>query len=201
MKKTFLPFLVLSAISSFTGCEDELVISNTYSLEEEHSTVEWKGYSPNVFHDGSFSVNSDDLKVVNGNITGGTFTIPIVSIQNFDLPEAVKPVLLDHLKSPDFFNMAMYPNAKFTITKVAPRSSQSEEASHTITGDFTMLGQTHSVSFPAMIKLEGNELKIEGSFEIDRTKWGMTYAADPALGEHHILPEVEIKLDLLAHKI
>ncbi|MFD3002784.1 YceI family protein [Pontibacter toksunensis] len=200
MKKSFFTLLVLSAALSLSSCEDEAVTNSTYALEEEHSTVEWKGHSPNLYHDGSFSVKSQDIKVVDGKIKSGTFTIPIVSIQNFDLPEEMKPVLLEHLKSPDFFHMALHPNASFKITKVEPSPTPSGETNCAVTGDFTMLGQRHAVTFPAMVELEDNQMKIDAGFEIDRTKWGMHYAADPALGEHHILPKVDIKLNLLAHK-
>ena len=69
-----------------------------------------------------------------------------------------------------------------------------------MTGDFTMLGQTHPVSFPAKVNLQGSNLELEASFKLDRTKWGMTYAADPELGDHHILPEVDIAFDLTANR-
>ena len=200
MKKSFLPFAILLGAICFTSCDDEDVTRSTFALDEENSEVVWKGYSPTVYHDGSFAVESQGIEVVDGNVKGGTFTIPISSIKNFDLPDEVKPVLLDHLKSPDFFNMALHPSASFKITHVKPLSSPAEEANHTVTGEFTMLGQTHPITFPAMITLNGSELDIIASFEIDRTKWGMTYAADPALGEHHILPKVDIRLDLSAHK-
>ncbi|MEJ8803459.1 hypothetical protein [Pontibacter sp. H249] len=49
----------------------------------------WKGYSPDLFHDGSFSVTSQGIEVENGKVSGGTFTIPIASIENFDLPTLV----------------------------------------------------------------------------------------------------------------
>lgn len=200
MKRTFLMLLVLSATFSFTSCEDEIEINKKYALEEDLSTVEWKGYSPVQYHDGSFAVKGEDIEVVEGQLSSGTFVIPILSIQNFDLPAEVKPVLLEHLKSADFFNMAVYPNATFKITKVEPESNSATNHNSNITGDFTMLGKTHSISFPAIIKFESDKLKIDANFKLDRTKWGMNYAADPALGEHHILPEVDIELNLLAQE-
>ncbi|MDX5422947.1 MAG: YceI family protein [Hymenobacteraceae bacterium] len=200
MKKSFLPLVVLFGTIGFTSCDDAAVSKTTFALDEENSEVVWKGYSPTLYHDGSFAVESKGIEVVDGNVKGGTFTIPISSIQNFDLPDEVKPVLLEHLKSPDFFNMALHPSASFKITHVKPLSSPTEEANYTVTGDFTMLGQTHPITFPAMITLNGSKLDIIASFEIDRTKWGMNYAADPALGEHHILPKVDIRLDIKARK-
>lgn len=199
MKKTFLSLLVIST-TLIMSCEDEIVINKTYSLEENQSSIIWKGYSPVLYHDGSFDVKSENIKLVDGKIKSGTFTIPIISIKNFDLPDEVKPVLLEHLKSADFFNMAMYPNATFEITKVEEKSNAEGDRNSIITGDFTMLGNTHSISFPAIIKSESNKLKINADLRIDRTKWGMNYAADPSLGEHQILPEVDIKLSLIGNQ-
>ena len=205
MKKSFLPLLALSFAICFTSCEEKEVKKATYALDEENSVVVWKGYSPNLYHDGSFSVTSQSIEVVDGKVKSGTFTIPIASIENFDLPAEVKPVLLDHLKSPDFFHMALHPNATFEITEVKPLTSPTagavEGANFTVKGNFTMLGQTHPIAFPARIIFENNQLAVEASFKLGRTKWGMNYAADPALGEHHILPNVDIHFDLKAYRL
>lgn len=184
----------------FSSCEDEQLNQNTYALEE-NAVVKWKGYSPALFHDGSFKVQSQDIEVSDGKLVSGAFTIQIGSIENFDLPEEMKPVLLEHLKSPDFFNLALYPSASFRITQVQSLANPSEGNSHNVTGDFTMLGQTHPISFPAMISLQGNTLQLKANLKLDRTKWGMNYAADPALGDHHILPEVDIQFDLKANRM
>jgi polyisoprenoid-binding protein YceI len=64
----------------------------------------------------------------NGHIKDGSFVIPIASIKNFDLPDEVKPQHLQHLESPDFFNMALHPNATFQITKVQPYSKAEDGA-------------------------------------------------------------------------
>ncbi|CAN5509241.1 hypothetical protein BH23BAC1_BH23BAC1_24710 [soil metagenome] len=144
--------------------------------------------------------------VENGHITGGTFKIPIISIKNFDLPEEVKPVLLDHLKSEDFFNMAIYPEAHFRITNVININEYAngvikdahkiDAANKVVYGDFTILGKTFPINFPAKVAVDEDKISVEAKFTINRTKWGMNYAADPALGDHHINPEVDIHLKL-----
>jgi polyisoprenoid-binding protein YceI len=175
-----------------------------YALDADNSVAEWKGSSPKVTHTGSFAVTGEGIEVINGKVTGGTFVIPVASIKNFDLPKAVKPVLLKHLKSEDFFNLARYPEARFTITAVTAVTPLTQAAgavagaNATVTGDFTLLGNTHPLSFPARIQLEGDDLKVEATFSMDRTRWGMTHAADPALKNRHIHPEVGIHLRVSA---
>ncbi|PRY03940.1 polyisoprenoid-binding protein YceI [Pontibacter ummariensis] len=204
MKKSYLSLAVLSVALCFTSCDEVAINKATFALDEELSVVEWKGYSPTVYHHGAFAVESQGIEVVDGKVKGGVFSIPIATIQNFDLPDEMKPVLLEHLKSPDFFNIALHPSATFKITNVksldAPVNGATEGANYTVTGDFTMLGQTHAITFPAQIETDSGGLRILADFQLDRTMWGMNYAADPALGEHHILPKVDIKLNLVAHK-
>ena len=176
----------------------------SYALDAEKSVVEWHGAGPGASHQGSFGVISQGMEVADGTIKGGSFVIPIASIKNFDLPKAIKPVLLKHLKSSDFFNAALYPEATFTITRVEPLTYAAAGAvagaNVLVTGDFTMIGQTHSISFPANINLQGETLAVEATFKLDRTRWGMTYAADPALKNRHIYPEVDIHLKLAGIK-
>jgi len=169
-----------------------------YSVDEEKSVVEWTGASPNTAHQGSFAVTSEGIEVIDGQLKGGTFVIPIASIKNYDLPKTIKPVLLKHLKSKDFFNIALYPEAKFTLTNIAPLSNivegAVEGANVMVTGSFTLIGNTHTISFPARLDLQENALAVEATFKLNRIQWGMTYAADPKLKNRHIFPEVDIHL-------
>lgn len=204
--------LILSclALFSFIFIKVTDTVELNYALDSENSVIEWTGAGPNVSHTGSFEVNSVGIEVENGHITGGTFSIPINSIKNFDLPEEVKPVLLDHLKSKDFFYMAIYPQAYFRINNVHninEYADSSEEiagkvegANKMVYGEFTMLGKTFPLSFPAKIIMEGDNVSVEAKFKLNRTKWGMNYAADPALGDHHIYPDVDIHLKVVGSK-
>lgn len=176
----------------------------SYALNTDKSVILWAGSSPKVTHDGSFAVVSEGIDVADGTVRGGTFVIPIASIKNFDLPKTIKPVLLKHLKSEDFFHLALYPEATFTITSVTPLEESIEGAvegaNSLVTGDFTLLGNTHPIALPARVDLTGEELAVEATFKLDRTKWGMTYAVDPALKKRHIYPEVAIHLKVFGNK-
>ncbi len=221
MEKLFLSLVLVGSIL-MAGCEEpegailrtsgaatEIApaahpVKHNYSLHADKSTVEWRGAGPGAAHHGSFAVSGQDIEVVNGKLKRGTFIIPIASIQNFDLPAEVKPVLLDHLKSTDFFNMVLYPEAAFAIKHVVPLTKPVDPtvtgANVTVTGDFTMLGKTNKISFPAKVVLEGDNMSVEALLQLDRTKWGMTYAADPALGDHHIYPQVDLHLTLFGFR-
>lgn len=222
MKNLLLMSMTVCCIT-FASCEKSEVISGSseivaeqganasenaarqsFALVAENSQVEWWGSGPGASHHGSFAVTGQDIEVVNGKVKEGSFTIPIASIKNFDLPDHIKPILLDHLKSADFFDMVRYPEASFSFKKMIPLTKAVEgavEGANTmVSGDFTMLGQTLAISFPARVVMMNELLTIEAKLKIDRTRWGMNYAADPALGDHHIYPEVDLHLKLQAQK-
>jgi polyisoprenoid-binding protein YceI len=200
MKTAILFLLILLNLFSFTFKSEPPQYN--YALDENKSVAEWTGSSPRTSHQGSFAVTSAGIEVVDKKIKSGTFIIPIASIQNFDLPKTIKPVLIKHLKSKDFFNLALYPEAKFVITQVKPSPETPEGAvagaNVMVTGDFTLIGQTQPLSFPARVDLQNGTLAVEATFKLDRTKWGMTYAADPKLKNRHIFPEVDIHLKISA---
>jgi polyisoprenoid-binding protein YceI len=219
MKNLFI-YTFAAAALCLTSCEkDEVVKTDNFSLTENannqeanntgkytltsQSVAEWNGSGPSANHIGTFAVESTDIKVKKDKLHSGSFVIPIASITNFDLPEEVKPILLNHLKSADFFNMAIYPEATFNITDVQAYTGGEPtaiaQANTLITGNFTMLGQTHAISFPAKVAINNGKLQAEAKLVLDRTQWGMNYGADPALGDHHIYPNVNIHLKLVGN--
>lgn len=197
MKYPIVISLMVLAIFACKTKEEEVI--QTYKVEGQQSKIEWKGSAPTHFHTGSFSVSGELHADSNGNIQDGRFTIPIASIQNYDLPDEVKPQLLDHLKSPDFFNVALHPDAIFEIVQVIPSANLSTDISHTIKGTFTMLGVSNPISIPAKVSSENGVITTKASFAINRLEWGMSSYNDPD-AELYILPEVEIKLDIKATK-
>lgn len=169
----------------------------------ESSLIEWEGHAPDHSNTGSFDVSGSLVSTSSGLIKEGRFVIPIASIDNYNLPEEVKPQLLEHLKSADFFNMALFPNAEFVITKVQPYTGGVEDAiegaNYLLTGDFSMVGQTHKLSFPARITYTAQKITAEATFKLDRTKWGMNSYTNPAEGLY-IEPNVDMHLEIEANR-
>ncbi|MEQ7798643.1 YceI family protein [Pedobacter sp. ASV1-7] len=197
--KRILLGIIIPGFLMVASCGKEIEKTETYKINESASVIEWKGSATDHFHIGSFKVSGVLVAGADGKVKSGDFTIPISSIENFDLQDAVKQQLLDHLKSADFFNMAIHPNAKFHFTKSDRYYGKDEEAiagaNYLLTGDFTMLGQTHPISFLAKITTNKESLFVEANFKIDRTKWGMMMDSDPEK-PLYIFPDVNIKLRL-----
>lgn len=194
--KTYLSVLVLLLATACSKDKDNV----KFKVDEAQSTVKWKGSAPTHFHEGAFKV-SGNVEVNDKNkVIAGNFTIPIASITNFDIEdEAIRKQLLDHLKSPDFFNIAIHPNASFKITKVEEYTESGTSWNTKITGEFTMLGQTHSINFPAQINADANKISTKGTFKLNRLQYGMNTYNDPE-ETLYILPEVDITLDIISNR-
>ncbi|MEM6430104.1 MAG: YceI family protein [Deinococcota bacterium] len=83
----------------------------------------------------------------------------------------------DHLRSPDFFNVAQFPTLEFVSTAVAATDDADVYA---VTGDLTIHGVTNEIT--VMVAKTGENTNAQGNaiigflteFSVDRTDYGMT---------------------------
>ncbi len=199
MTRSFMTLVTAATILAASCSKDDNKLQH-YELSKENSFATWKGYlRTGYFNEGTIAIEGPAISLENGVVTGGSFTMPLSSLKNLNLPDEQKPVLITHLQSSDFFNMVLYPSLQFSIREVATYSSNDSGAvagaNYQVAGDLTMLGVTQPVHFPARIAVKEKELEIDAEVIIDRTKWGMNYAAADTLSdEHYIKPEVSINL-------
>ena len=63
--------------------------------------------------------------------------------------------LTGHLKSGDFFLVEEHPTARFVSTAIKPAAAGAAGgATHEVTGNLTLRGQTRTISFPAVARLD-----------------------------------------------
>ncbi|MBS1925274.1 MAG: YceI family protein, partial [Bacteroidetes bacterium] len=113
-----------------------------------------------------------------------------------------------HLKSPDFFDVAKYPTAKFEITAVEPfiadsssgNTSVVENATNLIKGNLSIKDSIINISFPAKVTLDANSASAFAHFNIDRTRWGINYKGPGNPKDWVINKDVNIKLTISASK-
>ena len=144
-------------------------------------------------------MGSGALQVANGTITGGSFSIPLNSLTVLDIPADKKgnTKLKEHLLNADFFDVAKFPTADFSIMTVAKTVGDSVA----ITGNLTLKGTAKSVTIPALVKMEKGILTASTSkFYINRKDWGINYRSENSLGDELIRPELGLTINLLAKK-
>jgi polyisoprenoid-binding protein YceI len=168
--------------------------------------IKFTGRGVGKNHPGTFRLSSGSVAVANNQITGGHFIIDIKSMELEQKGEMFQGKLQTHLMSGDFFDAEKFGSAKFEITKVEPYKNEGKDtsivdgANFMVSGNLTLKEVTKNVSFPAKIDLDGNRLKADASFNIDRTQWRMNYGNDKTLGDNFISETVNIELDLEAVK-
>ena len=175
-----------------------------YSLDPASSEIRWRGLKPGGEHYGTVVAKSGVLKVEEGEITGGSFVIDLNSIVNEDLSGDMNARLVGHLKSEDFFYTEKYPEAVFEIVSISDYSGEAMEGgitpTHEVTGNLSMRGETKSISFPVMVKMEdGMVMAMTDEFSIDRTKWGVNFKSKSVFAEFKddfINDMINLKLDV-----
>lgn len=140
-----------------------------YTVDTKQTVLEWKASSPMGGHSGFVYISKGELTVENGQLTGGTVVVDMNTIE--DEKHGRDNNLVNHLKDPDFFDVKKFPISTIVITKVEPINAENKK----ITGNLTIKGITHAVTFPAKIEVKNGIVKADGKLLIDRIKWGVRY--------------------------
>lgn len=185
-----------------------------YSVDVQQSKVEWVGTKPSGSHNGILKVSEGNLSLKDGKIVAGNFMLDMNSIEGTDQSPEDNEDLAGHLKDEDFFMTAKYPTAKFEITSVSPldtniktgladepiKEKAIEGVNMTVTGNLTIMDSVKSISFPAKISVMENQIMAEANFNIDRTKWGISYKSEKNPQNKFIYKSVNIGVKLVANK-
>lgn len=129
-------------------------IDGTYELDPSHSSVNFKikhfdvSYTFGRFNKvtGSFTIDADPAK------SKIAIEIDPASVYTADKKRD------DHLKSPDFFNVAQYPKATFTSTAI-----KAVGADYQVTGDLEIHGTKKSVSTTFQLVGSGPHPMVPGA--------------------------------------
>jgi polyisoprenoid-binding protein YceI len=184
MKKVFLFTIVAflaTTLNSFTFTGGDTFTANTVT-----SKVEWVGSKAGGYHPGYLSLKSGSVTVENGKLTGGKFVIDINSLKVTDNAGAK---LEGHLKSPDFFDAAKFPEASFEITKVTYTSVTTVE----IEGNLTAKGITAPLKFPGYVRSADDKgFFAQAFFSVDAKLLG--------LNSKYTSSDIQLSIHLFASK-
>jgi len=161
-----------------------------YRITAQNSKIEFTASQVTGKHNGSFGDFSGQVDYA-GSPENSRVNITIKT----DSISADDPKLTNHLKTPDFFDVAKFPEATFVSTAIKPGGANG--ATHTITGNLTMHGVTKSITFPATINVTPDAATVESNFSINRKDFGITYAG-PA--DNLIRDDVVLALHVRATK-
>ncbi|WP_231424093.1 YceI family protein [Pedobacter sp. Leaf250] len=222
MKKLFFALPALFLLASCGGSSSDNAKTSTaqtetaqkgesLTLDTAATSVDWKathkgGLAPRW---GKISVSSGNILVDKDSLSGGEFVINLgaLKVDPASVTEKDKKAsdLEGHLKSPDFFDVAKYPTAKFVITKVekftgAQPSSLLTDPNYLISGNLTLKDSTLNITFPSKVEVSATGVSATAKFIIDRSAWGINYKAEGSPENWIISKDVEIGLNLKAKK-
>jgi polyisoprenoid-binding protein YceI len=162
-----------------------------YRFSAADSKLSFVGAKITKKHDGAFGGFTGNVQVRDGDPTKSSVVVEIdMSTVSVDVPK-----LTAHLKTPDFFDVEKFPKARFTSTSV--RAGGENGATHTVSGNLELHGVTKAITFPATIRLNGDEVDADAEFAINRKDFGIVF---PGMPDDLIKDEVLIKLQVRAKK-
>jgi polyisoprenoid-binding protein YceI len=129
-----------------------------------------------------------------GRLAGADITIDVSTI---DTGMAQRD---GHLKSPDFFDVATYPQARFVATSVA----QQPDGALTVAGDLTLHGITRPVTLtgtlgqPAVDPFGQRRVGASLSAALARKDWGLTWNVALEKGGWLVSEDVTLHVDVQA---
>jgi polyisoprenoid-binding protein YceI len=172
--------------------------ADTYQFDKSHTTVGFqvRHVVTNVggkFQDFSGSIKVDRVKPESSSVE---FTIQAASINTNE------PKRDEHLKSPDFFDVANQPTITFKSTSVKPTGKDTYE----VAGNLTMRGVTKPVTLPITFLGEGKDpwgnekMGFELSTTLNRKDYGIIW--NKALDQGGLLlgDEVKVQISVEANK-
>ncbi|MDQ3037271.1 MAG: YceI family protein [Myxococcota bacterium] len=166
----------------------------TLTIDRASSTLGFTGAKISATHDGSFSDFAGTIELDPANLTASSVRMTIQMSSLLIEPER----LAQHLVTPDFFDVAQFPTATFESTSVTAGSSDrigDEAATHTITGNLTLHGETRSLSFPAIVTATPSGVRARSELTINRRDFGIVY---PGMPDDLIAEGVVIRFDMRA---
>jgi len=193
-----LTFAAGSALAQDALTHDAAAVkAGDYVLDADHGKITFSvvhmGYS---IYSGQFTGVQAKLHLDPAHLSASTLdaTVPVEGVATGN------PKLDTHLKTPDFFDAAKFPNVTFHATKIERTGAKTAR----ITGDLTLLGATHPVTLEAEFLQAGKqpffgfyEVGFSAHGELKRSDWGMTkFTSAPNLpGFVPVSDEVKLQIE------
>ncbi len=189
-------FAIILGIAFFLA--PTLSAATTWQIDPDHSSIQFKikhlglAYVRGIFEKFQGSIQLDDQDISKSTVQ--------ISIDVGSINTAV-PKRDEHLRSPDFFDVAAYPTMTFVAKKVTPRGKDNLQ----VFGELTLRGITKEVVLnvsgptPAVQDPWGHIRRgASATATIDRRDFGLTWhktldTGVPLVG-HEVLIQLEIEM-------
>ena len=189
------------ALSAFASNNEG---TTRYKVDGTASSITWHATKVTGEHMGTVNVANGYISVTDGAMVAANIIADMGSIACTDLEGEWADKLVGHLNSDDFFNVSEHKTSSFTLRNIEALNEPKGDATHTVTGDFTIRGITKSVTFEAQINDEGDSISITGSAVLNRAEFDVKYGSGSFfdnLGDNLIHDNFTVGFNLVAAAI
>lgn len=187
--------LALLTIAAFTFMSQAIYSQENFTVNVENSNLNWKGYKPTGTHNGTIKLLSGNVAMENNKIIGGNFVADMSTIVDADGSAKLE----GHLKSEDFFEIAVYPTSKFEITEIENKGEKIQ-----VTGNMTIKGITKQITFPASLIVGNDDMTLTSdTFQINRADFNVKFKSKTFfndLKDKFVNDEFDFQVTIIANK-
>ena len=186
-----------NAEASTETTEEMAAEAVAWTVDPAQSNIRWTGGTAGATvysHFGDLKVKGGSVMTSGSTITGGKFAVDMTSVDPKDdgySEENPASKLVGHLGSPDFFNVAEYPEATFEVTSVEGNQ---------IKGNLTIRGNTNEevIEVSGMEMMPNGTMKATGKMVFDRQKYDVAWAH--YLKDTVLSDDIKLEITLVAKK-
>ncbi|MDX1674541.1 MAG: YceI family protein [Longimicrobiales bacterium] len=177
--------------------EDDLT---ALCVDTARSRVAWRGTERvGSGHAGTVDLAHGRLRLRDGAVVGGAFTVDMQTIAITDIPAReveARRTLRRHLAHEEFFGVDRFPTARLVLTDVVPLGA----AAYRVTGDLAIRDSVHAVTFHAAAPVVTDTLvRATAALDFDRYRWGIDFdGLTSALRNALVDPMIQLRLRLVA---
>ena len=182
-------------------------LSGTFSADTAQSLIRWTGRNLFNHHSGTVRLADGEITLRHNVLVAARFRIAMDSIACEDITDsAMNQMLVAHLHSDDFFDVAHHPVAEFIADSVTPLAGCTEGTpNQLLRGRFTLRGITREIELPILVaSADGRRLTAQGVLDLDRTLFGSLYGSGRLfrfLGKHLVNDHIHLHLKIHADQL
>ena len=179
-------------------------LSGTFHADTEQSLIRWTGRNLFNHHSGTVRLAEGEITLRDNALVSARFRIAMDSIACEDISDsAMNQMLIAHLHSDDFFDVAHHSVAEFIAESITPLATCTDGTpNHLLRGQFTLRGITREIEFPILVATaDGQRLAAQGVLDLDRTQFGSVYGSGRLfrfLGKHIVNDHIHLHIKLHA---
>ncbi len=187
-------FLSLAAALALTA--PSIASATDWTLDHSHSSIKWE-VEHMVISETVGQFNEFDVKILNfdGDDASKSKVMVTINTASIDSDDEKRD---EHLRAPDFFDTAKYPEATFESTSI----KKTAEGKYDVTGPFTLHGVTKTITIPVEFRGTvkdpwGNtKAGFKAELNIDRTDYGLTWSKTMETGGLMVGNDVDLTFNI-----